>query len=242
MCLTGRYRERGIKELDGYGAERYLLEPEFAVKLDPSLERVGVLLEPTSVVAKAWEQIDRIAGRACSPGTIALITGAGPIGLLAALLAKQRGLDVHVLDLAETGPKPRLAEDLGATYHAGSVTDACPQADVVVEATGAGQVVFDVMAHTARGATVCLTGVSPVGRKLCADPGAINNELVLENGVVFGSVNAARRHYEQAAQALARADAAWLESLISRRVPLADWRDALDRREDDVKVVIDLSR
>lgn len=241
MCLNGRYRERGIKELDGYGAERYLLEPEFAVKLNPTLDRVGVLLEPTSIVAKAWEQIDRIAGRACSPGVTALVTGAGPIGLLAALLAKQRGLDVHVLDLAEDGPKPRLAEALGATYHAGSVADSCPQADLVVEATGAAQVVFDVMSHTARGAIVCLTGVSPTGRTLCADPGAVNNELVLENGVVFGSVNAARRHYEQAARALARADGAWLESLISRRVPLADWGAALDRRDDEVKVVIDLS-
>ncbi|HEX8068101.1 MAG TPA: glucose 1-dehydrogenase [Thermoleophilaceae bacterium] len=241
MCLNGRYRERGIKELDGYGAERYALEADFTVKLDESLERTGVLLEPTSVVAKAWEQIERIAGRACAPGRTALITGAGPIGLLAALLATQRGLDVHVLDLAEDGPKPRLAGELGATYHAGSVADECPEADLVVEATGVGQVVFDVMSHTARGAIVCLTGVAATGRTISVDPGALNNELVLENDVVFGSVNAARRHYEQAAEALARADRAWLERLVSRRVGLDDWEEALERREDDVKVVIDLA-
>ncbi len=241
MCRNGRYSERGIKELDGYGAERYTLEPEFAIALDPDLERVGVLVEPTSVVAKAWEQIDRIGSRACAPGGTALITGAGPIGLLAALLAKQRGLDVHVLDLAEGGPKPRLAAELGASYHAGRVADSCPAADVVVEATGAGQVVFDVMRHTAPGAIVCLTGVAPTGRKVCADPGAINNELVLENDVVFGSVNANRRHWEAAAAALREADVEWLAAIVSRRVPLSEWPTALRREPDDVKVVLDLN-
>ena len=62
FCRNGRYTERGIKELDGYGSERWRVEPEFAVRLDPDLEDVGVLLEPTSVVAKAWEQIERIGG------------------------------------------------------------------------------------------------------------------------------------------------------------------------------------
>ena len=240
MCRNGRYTERGIKEVDGYGAERYTLEPGFAVPVAEHLEDVAVLLEPTSVVAKAWEQIDRISRRACSPGATVLVTGAGPIGLLAALLAKQRELDVHVLDLAEEGPKPALAKALGAEYHTGSVED-CPEPDVVVEATGAGGLVFDVMRHTAPGAIVCLTGVSAEGRKVSVDPGALNNELVLENDVVFGSVNAARRHYEQAAGALERADAGWLERVVSRRVPLADWQTALESRDDDVKVVVDLS-
>src|SRR4051794_40742777 len=60
MCRNGRYTERGIKELDGYCSERFRVEPEFAVKLDPALHEVGVLLEPASVVAKAWEHIERI--------------------------------------------------------------------------------------------------------------------------------------------------------------------------------------
>jgi glucose 1-dehydrogenase len=91
MCRNGLYTECGIKGRHGYGAELVPLEPEFAVRLDPSLERVGVLAEPASVVAKAWEQIDRLRERACLPLSKVLITGAGPIGLLAALLATQRG-------------------------------------------------------------------------------------------------------------------------------------------------------
>ena len=65
--------------------------------------------------------------------------------------------------------------------------------------------------------------------------------MVLNNDVVFGSVNANRRHYELAAQSLADADQAWLDRLISRRVPLSNWQEALERRPDDIKVVIDFT-
>ncbi|MGH7578473.1 MAG: theronine dehydrogenase, partial [Longimicrobiales bacterium] len=73
------------------------------------------------------------------------------------------------------------------------------------------------------------------------DTGALNRELVLENNVVFGSVNANRRHYEQAASALARADQAWLDRLITRRIPLADWPAALEHGPHDVKTVLTFS-
>src|SRR6476646_3741024 len=99
MCRNGRYTERGIKERHGYGAERFRVEPEFVVKIDPALGILGVLLEPASILAKAWDHTERIGRRArvWEPRSL-LVTGAGPIGLLAALMGKQRGLDVHVLD------------------------------------------------------------------------------------------------------------------------------------------------
>jgi threonine dehydrogenase-like Zn-dependent dehydrogenase len=240
MCRNGRYTERGIKGLDGYGSERWRVEPEFAVRLDPALESVGMLLEPATILAKAWEQIERIGSRAPVTLRRALVTGAGPIGLLAALLARQRGLEVAVLDRTTEGPKPGLVADLGATYHAGSIEEAARDVDVILEATGVPQLVFDAMRHTAPVGIVCLTGVSPTGRQLTVDAGAVNRELVLENDVVFGSVNANRRHYEAAAQALGEADRPWLERLITRRVPLDRLPEALERRPDDVKVVVDL--
>jgi threonine dehydrogenase-like Zn-dependent dehydrogenase len=239
-CRNGRYTERGIKQLDGYGAQRWRVEPEFCLRLDPSFERTGVLLEPASVVAKAWDEIDGHVRRGCAPPRVALVTGAGPIGLLAALLAVQRGLEVHVLDLVDDGPKPRLAAELGVTYHTGAVGDLGVEPDVVVEATGVGQVVIDVISVTAPGAVVCLTGVSSGGRSIPVDIGAIGTRLVLENHVVFGSVNASRRHYVLAADALAAADPAWLEGLITRRVPLDRFAEAFARRPGDVKVVIEL--
>ncbi len=242
MCRNGRYTERGIKERDGYCAERYRIEPEFAVKVDPALGALGVLLEPTSVVAKAWEHIERIGTRARWQPARVLVTGAGPIGLLAALLGRQRGLEVHVLDRLEDGPKPDLVRSLGATYHSGAVADAGPPADVVIECTGAAPVVVDAASHTADGGICCLLAVSAGGHTMTVDVGALNRTLVLRNAVVFGSINANRRHYQAAAAALAAADRGWLERLIARRVPLGDWSDALARRPDDVKPIIDLTR
>lgn len=243
MCRNGAYRERGIKELDGYGAQLVTLEPEFAVKLDPSLGSLGVLTEPTSVVAKAWEQVERVSYQGCRQFTSVLVTGAGPIGLLAALLGAQRGLRMHVLDKAEDGPKPALTRALGATYQTGSVAAACRDAepDIVLECTGVPELVVDAIAHTAPGAVVCLLGVSPHGRALTVDVGALNNELVLENDVVLGSVNANHRHFSAAADALARADHTWLEQLITRRVKPDRWREALDKRPGDIKTIIEFS-
>jgi threonine dehydrogenase-like Zn-dependent dehydrogenase len=242
MCRNGGYRERGIKELDGYGAELVTLEPEFAVKVDPSLGLLGVLTEPTSVVAKAWERIDRVKYHACPPLASALITGAGPIGLLAALLGVQRGLEVHLLDRAREGPKPELARSLGVSYHSGKVADACREAEpeVVLECTGAPELVAEVVQGSAPATVECLLGVSPSGRALI-DVGTLNNELVLENDVVFGSVNANRRHFAAAADALAAADPDWLTRLITRRVPLAAWTEAFDKRDTDIKTVIDFT-
>src|ERR1700728_2248528 len=93
MCRNGRYTERGIKERNGFGSDYFRCEPEFLVKVDASLAIRGVLLEPTSVVAKAWDHTERIGRRARSwqPKTL-LVTGAGPVGLLAALMGAQRGL------------------------------------------------------------------------------------------------------------------------------------------------------
>jgi threonine dehydrogenase-like Zn-dependent dehydrogenase len=241
MCTNGKYTERGIKELDGYCSERFAIHGDFAVPVDSSLERAGVLVEPASVVAKAWETVERIGKRALWTPRRALVTGAGPIGLLAALMGVQRGLEVHVLDRVESGLKPQLVRDLGAEYHTGSVESACDSPDIVMECTGVPQLIFDAMNHSAPGGTVCLTGISTGGATIDADIGAFNRQLVLENNVVVGSVNANRRHYELAAQSLARADQRWLARLISRRVPLSDWAQAFERHADDVKVVIESS-
>jgi threonine dehydrogenase-like Zn-dependent dehydrogenase len=241
MCLNGRYTEHGIKELDGFAAERYALRVDEAVAVPARLGERAVLVEPASVVAKAWNHIDGVGARAAWFPRRVLVTGAGPIGLLAALFAVHRGYDVHVLDIVTSGPKPALASDLGATYHPGSVVDACADADIVVECTGVADVVLDVLTSTRPAGIVCLTGVSSGGRRLRIDAGALNRELVLENDVVFGSVNANADHYRDAIDALVRADATWLSGLVTRTIPMARWRSALQRRDDDVKVVIDLA-
>lgn len=241
FCRNGRYVEHGIKQLDGFMRERYRAQPDALVKLDRALGALGVLLEPTSVVAKAWEQTERIGNRAEWQPRTAVVTGAGPIGLLAALLGVQRGLEVHVIDQVTDGLKPDLVRALGAEYHTGPISAACEAPDVVIECTGVGALVFDAIDHVGSGGVVCLTGVSPTGRSLEVDAGLANRTMVLGNEAVVGSVNANRRHYEQGAAALAKADHDWLARLISRRVPLEQFSDALARQPDDVKVVLELA-
>jgi threonine dehydrogenase-like Zn-dependent dehydrogenase len=241
MCLNGQYTERGIKSLDGFMSERWRIEPGYVTKLDPSLGILGVLLEPTTVVAKAWEQVNHMESRAFWQPRTVLVTGAGPIGLLAAMIGVQRGLDVHVLDRMESGAKPDLVRALGATYHSGSAGDIGFEPDVVIECTGVGQVIADVIRAVGAGGVVCLTGVGSGGRTVGLATADIATELVLQNNVVVGSVNANRRHFYRGAEALARADRDWLSRLVSRRVSPERIHDAFDRGPDDIKVVVEFS-
>ncbi len=243
MCRNGRYTERGIKERNGYGSDFFRIEPDFLIKVDPSLGDNGVLVEPTSVVAKAWDHTERIGARsrAWAPKTL-LVTGAGPIGLLAALIGAQRGLDVHVLDHNDRGRKREMVRELGGTFHLESLSELDGlQPDILMECTGAPKVVRDAFGRTAAGGVVCLVGVSAPGRDLNVDIGGLNRTMVLDNDTVFGSVNANRKHYEDAVDTLQRADKHWLAKLISRRVPVEQWTQALHQQPDDIKVVVDFS-
>ncbi len=242
MCRNGRYTEHGIKGAHGFARRRFMVDPAFAVSVPDTLGELAVLVEPASVVAKAWEQVRRIGHRVHWRPRTALVTGAGPVGLLAALMARQQGLETHVLDRVTGGPKPALVAELDASYHSGSVRDACPPPDVVIECTGAGSVVLDVIDHTSPTGIVCLAGLSSGARTVELDAAALNRRIVLENDVVFGTVNANRRHYVAAVAALERADPIWLRAMLTRRSRLEEWPDALDKRADDVKVVLEIGR
>lgn len=241
MCRNDGFGERGIVRLHGYGSERWRVEPDFAVPILPRLGELGVLLEPASVLAKAWDQVDKISRRAFFQRGRALVTGAGPIGLMACLLGVQRGYQVHVVDLAQGGRKRDLVEDLGARYHPGDAADVDVNVDVVIECTGLGSVGRAAAQKLASGGIMCLTGIMNLGPQFDTDATTMNRNMVLRNQVLFGTVNAGRRHWEQAAEALAAADHSWLSGLITRRVPLASWTEALDRQPEDIKVVVDLT-
>lgn len=239
FCLREDYTERGVKELDGYGSQLWTVEPSFAVKLDPSTGDAGVLTEPTAVVAKAWEQADIVGGRVFASQRTALITGAGPVGLLAAMIGVQRGLDVHVLDRMADGLKPDLVRQLGATYHH-DLDSLRVSPDVVIECTGVGPLIFEAVRRATRNSVVVLVGLSTSDNPNPLHAGAFNDQLVFGNSAVVGTVNAGPDHFTQAANALRDAKPAWLEQLLTRRVPLTRWPEALTRSPDDIKVVIDL--
>ncbi len=240
-CRNGLYTEHGIKSLDGFMRERYRTPADALVKVDSDLGLCGVLLEPTTIVAKAWEEIEDIGNRAVWKPETVLVTGAGPVGLLAALLGKQRGLEVHVLDHLDSGAKPRLVQALGCHYHTGAVADAVKDPDIVIEGTGVPQLVVDSVMSVGSGGVVALLGVGAAGKEIGVDVGALNRDMVLSNKAVVGSVNANRSHYQKAVTALHAADETWLTSLITRKLPLEHFSDALQHGPDDVKTVMELA-
>ena len=241
MCRNGQYTERGIKQIDGYMSERWRIEPEYAMRVDSTLGILGVLLEPTTVVAKAWEMVKAVGQRSFWEPRNVLVTGAGPIGLLAALIGRQAGLDVHVLDRVTTGSKPDLVKALGATYHSTSVSNVGFEPDIIIECTGVGQVIAESILNVGSGGIVCLTGVGRGGAAAGAAIADVAATAVLRNNVIVGSVNANKRHWYKAAQVLARADRTWLGGLITRREKPEHFTRVLERRPDDIKVVIQFS-
>ena len=132
-----------------------------------------------------------------------------------------------------------MVRRLGATYfHSGDLGEAAAEADIILECTGYVQMLLEAGPQHVRHRITCLTGVSPAGAEAAIDPGVLNRNMVLQNSVLFGSVNANRHHYELAAKALAQADPGWLAGLITRQVPLGQWADAYTRRPDDIKTIL----
>ena len=135
-----------------------------------------------------------------------------------------------------------MVADLGATYHSGSVDDIGLRPDIVVECTGVGSLIKQVAHIVAPGGILCLTGVGSPTTTSSESVSALATDAVLNNLVVFGSVNANRRHYYRATKALARADRSWLERLITRRVGPDDVDEALRRGPDDIKVIMEFQQ
>jgi glucose 1-dehydrogenase len=135
-------------------------------------------------------------------------------------------------------PKPQLVGDLGATYHSCRVAEIGFAPDLVMECTGVGDVISDVITQVAASGIVCLTGVGHGGSLPKMPMADIASSAVLKNNIVFGSVNANKRHWYKAAEALARADRAWLARMITGRQSPENFAKALGRGAQDIKVVI----
>ena len=147
-------------------------------------------------------------------------------------------LEVHVLDRVESGPKPDLVRELGAKYHTGTVRSVGFEPDVIMECTGVGAVVADSVQAVASGGVICLTGVGSGAWTAGLAAAEIAAQLVLKNNVIVGSVNANKRHWFKAIEALSRADRSWLGRLVTRRERPDNFAQALERKPEDIKVVI----
>jgi glucose 1-dehydrogenase len=235
LCENGAYSERGIARADGFASERYALSVDEAVRVDPALGLCGVLIEPTSVVAKAWERIDRAAR---CPVRRVLILGAGPIGLLAALIGIQRGYEVHVHDQVAEGPKPIHARAIGAVYNPALAT-LDTKFDAVLECTGA--LAGDAVMMTAVGGATCLIGLGQVQAGTLPTLETVARDITVHNKAVVGINGTNRRHYEAAHEVLRRANHALLSNLLGPCVEIDDWRIAMEAPPSAIKPVIKFS-
>lgn len=241
MTTDDTYFERGINLRHGYLTEYYVDDPEYIVKVPQGLKKVGVLLEPTTVVEKGITQAYEIQRRlkVWNPRRAAVI-GTGTIGLLATLVLRLRGLEVTAF--ART-PKPYLNSDLiealGATYESTSqlsITDSVKKTgpyDLIFEGSGFSPLVFESMQALAKNGVLVLSSVTGGDKKLEIPADRINLEFVLGNKVMVGTVNANREYFELGVRDLAQAEAqfpGWLERLLTHPVKgLENYKELFDK-------------
>ena len=248
VCLTGNFKERGIRALHGFMSERYAESPAYLVKLAPHLRPFAVLLEPMSVVQKGIDHAFRMQQRMAWEPRTAVVLGAGPVGILAAAALRLRGLEVTVAAREpEDCPRAAVLHEAGLAYASTAVTpladlpERVGRIDLVFEATGASAVVFPAMRMLGPDGVCILSSVTGGSAKFEVDLAEWNKEMVLGNRAVFGTVNAGRGHFESGARDLETIEArvpGWLGRLITRRLPFADVKEALVRRPDDIKTVL----
>ncbi len=251
MCSTGNVIESGIKELDGCMAEYWKDQPSYLIPVPHDLADVSVLLEPLSVVEKAWRQAQQIQQRLSWEPRKALVMGAGPIGLLQAMLLADYGVEVSVLARSPPGNlKSRIVEQIGAQYYSTSlltlddIAKKVGLVDFVVEASGDSHLAFVAMKMIRNNGVVCLTSITGGNTQMTIPSDKINLDYVLGNKVMFGTVNANLVDYQRGVQDLERLMNRWpglLPQLFTRRVALSNFEQAFAPARDDIKVTVEIS-
>lgn len=256
MTTDTTYYERGINLRHGYLTEHYVDDADFVVKLPAALKEVGVLLEPTTVVEKGIHQAFEIQRRlrVWRPKRAAVM-GAGTVGLLAAMALRLRGLEVTVF---ARRPAPTLNSDLvtalGARYVSTSTSSIAEGAsafgpfDLVFEATGSSEIVFESLDVLGRNGVLVLSSVTGGDKKIEVPADRINLSFVLGNKVMVGTVNAAREHFEMGVRDLGAAQLefpGWLNRLLTHPVQgLDSYRElftALTEAKGAIKVFLEVA-
>jgi glucose 1-dehydrogenase len=262
MCYSGDYCERGIWKLDGYQTEFVVDREQYVIRVPQEVADVGILTEPLSVAEKAIDESLRLQASRLPDISVAgewlkgrrcLVAGLGPIGLLAAMALCLRDAEVFGMDVVdENGVRPQWLIGIGGKYIDGRsvapnrITAITGPFDLIFEATGVASLAFNLLDVLALNGIYVLTGI-PAGSRPLDIPGAeLIRQLVLDNQVMLGSVNASPDHYRMAVDDLAKAQARWGEQvirLITHRHTYADFAAALQHHgQDEIKVVIEWNK
>jgi threonine dehydrogenase-like Zn-dependent dehydrogenase len=239
-CLTGAYSERGITRLHGFARELVGEDPAQLVPVPRELRDLGVLVEPAADCVRALRHARAI--RARLPGEVrrALVTGAGTIGTIVTCLLRLDGVEVVTASLEQSSP---AVEAAGAEYVSAADTDLAElgRFDLVVECAGDAHLTAAALRLLSRSGIACILGIDGRDQAVPVDGHTLGVDFVLENRVLFGSVNARREDWEGAVEALDAIRRRWpgaLEQLIALRVPLDRVEDALAFRGGKAALVL----
>jgi threonine dehydrogenase-like Zn-dependent dehydrogenase len=250
-CMTGEFTERGIVRADGFLAEQVVEDEAYLVPVPRVLAEVAVLVEPLSVVAKAAEDWKAVRSRYGFelPHPRGLVLGAGPVGLLGAMVFQAQGIETQVFSReGEDEPRAELIRSFGAGYVSAGRTplDRLPErigtVDVVFEAVGVPEVAFGALPTLAPNGVFIMSGVPAERGPVAAELSRWMRDLVLENQVVLGTVNAGRSAYADALHRLEQFMALFPDAVRSliRRAPFDDAPDVVTRGRG-IKDVITLA-
>jgi threonine dehydrogenase-like Zn-dependent dehydrogenase len=179
------------------------------------------------------------------------VLGAGPIGMLTAIVLRLLGVeDVAIVERRPRAGKRAMAEAVGARYVAtegGPLRELLPgeRYDLVIEAAGTASIVVDALPLLAPNGVVCLTGIFAAGQT--PETLALNDlfrEMVYRNQAIVTSVNSNRSYFERGVPTMGQIEARWpglLGRLITRRMPMEQYAEAVEPERDGVKTVVEVA-
>ena len=261
FCYTGDFTERGIKMTHGFLTEFYVDEEKYLTRVPAELRDVAVLVEPLTVAEKGLAQVRTIQQRLpwvdpkthagqFGSGKNALVLGAGPVGILGAMLLLVHGFKTCVYSRSKApNPKSELIESIGAKYisceveNVDQLAERVGNIDLVYEAVGTAKISYDVLRVLGLNGIYVFTGIPAPRPAIGIEADIIMRNLVLKNQVVVGTVNADREAFAGAIRDLGIFLKRWpqaLRSIITGRYRIDQYRDLLLGKATGIKNVIAL--
>ena len=244
MCLTGNYFEHGIYRLHGFASEYAVSDADFLVKIPPELEDLAVLLEPLSIAEKAVSQSFKIQQRMEWQPEKAFIVGAGPLGLLATMVLRLRGLEVYAAATrGKESLKAKIVRNVGGSYinvRETPIATLEEKFDIVIEATGRVEPALETMGLLGPNGAMCFLGVYRE-KKACQEFGKVLTTIVLGNRLMFGSVSSNKKHFEMGIKDMPEIKRRYgnaLKKLITTKLHLTDFKQAFTPEKEDIKTII----
>lgn len=259
FCSTGDFTERGIKMTHGFLTEQVVEDQEFLNAVPRDLRDVAVLVEPLTVAEKALSQVWKIqkrlpweglgaAGQGAGHGRNALVLGAGPVGILGAMLLASNGFKTCVYSRSKApNPKAELLEAIGIPYYSAldistaALAERLGNIDVVYEALGVASVSFEVLKVLGLNGVFVFTGIPAPREPIPVEADNIMRNLVLMNQTVVGTVNADKESFENAIRDLQVFKRRWpgaLQAIITGRFPMSAFRSLLTGDKNGIKNII----